>query len=259
MPARNKAIFLILFGAVTLLAPRPACSQDRFKVFPVVEWVVLDPGHGGEDQGVVGPGGWTEAQLTLALARQLKEALERDLGLHVVVTRDEELNPGLYERTATANGLKADLFLSLHAAAEAYDNRFGYNIFVQDYRRQLGLADREPRADLMPGQLGEWSLAQMTYLDSSRRLARELDQSLKEVLRVRSRGVQGLPLALLAGAAQPAVLLEVGVLTDPEAERRLRTPGYRDALTRAVVQGLGNWLHRVDEEFETGPPAEDVD
>ena len=213
-----------------------------------LEWVVIDPGHGGEDRGIVGPGGWTEAQMTMDLAEQVKEALETELGLRVVLTREDGQNPGLAERTAAANGLKADLFLSLHAAGEAYDNRFGFNVYVQDYSRQAGLTERDPQTDHTPGRLEEWSLLQSAHLSNSMRLARELDESLKEVLRVRSRGPVGLPLALLAGANQPAVLIEAGVLSDAETERRLRTRGYRDALTRAIVRSIQSWRQMLEQD-----------
>lgn len=232
---RYKVIILLVMSVV-LTGYCPAFGQTgaRLGQSPpaTLRLVVIDPGHGGKDRGVIGPGGLAESRLTLALARRLKVALEIDLGAKVFLTRAEDQNPGLAERTALANRLKADLFLSLHAGGAASGTQSGFDVLFQDYSLQAG-----PETDTPP----LWSLAQAPYAEPSQRLARELTQALSEVLRVKSRGPGGMPLAVLAGAARPAVLIELGCLTNPEEERRLKSQAYRDALTRAIVRGVKSW------------------
>lgn len=239
---------MVAWAALTVvLGPAvPAAAQSPAPLDPISEplWerVVIDPGHGGDDLGVVGPGGFTESAFTLALARQLKNALETEFGVQAVLTRDEGQNPDVSERTAVANRMRADLFISLHAGGAYHPSWSGYDVLYQDYRLQVGLIDPTPPAGDAPDAPVSWDLAQAPHLDASRRLARELDRALGDVLRVKSRGPSGLPLAVLAGADRPAVLLELGYLTNPEDERRLKSQGYRDALTRAILNGIKAWL-----------------
>lgn len=225
-----------LVGAGSALAQAPERSPVMME-----QRVVLDPGHGANDAGVEGPGGLSEGQLTMALARQVSKALKRELGYQVYLTREANEDPGLAERTSVANRLKAVLFLSLHIGGAPGGSRAGFRVYYQDYSRQAGLAARALIRETDPFGANEWILAQAAHLDRSRRLARELDQAMQEVLRIKSPGPLGAPLAVLTGADMPAVLMEVGCLDRPEEARRLGSQGYRDALTRAIVRGVAAW------------------
>jgi N-acetylmuramoyl-L-alanine amidase len=219
----------------------PAAAQTTPGPTPLLQRVVIDPGHGGADEGVVAPDGLTESRLTMALAQGLKAALEEELALTVYLTREPGQNPPLVERTALANGMRADVFLSLHAGGASSPQWSGFGVFVQDYARQAGLADHLAATSGLDRPAAPWPLAQARHLGESRRLAEEVDAALSEVLRRKSLGPQGAPLAVLAGADQAAVLVEVGYLTNPEEARRLKSSGYRDALIEALVRGLSIW------------------
>ncbi|MFH1092076.1 MAG: N-acetylmuramoyl-L-alanine amidase [Pseudomonadota bacterium] len=236
--------FLILMGFLT------ARAEDRPR--PMLERVIIDPGHGGEDPGITGPGGLTENRFTLYLARQLKAALENELGIKVVLTREEEdKNPTLPERTAVANAFKADIFLSLHAGSGPGDGAQSISVFYQSPKLQESLPRQGSGRDVSPEGARSWRLAQSRHVQVSARLAEELDQALREVLRVKTPGPIPLPLAVLTGADQPAVLIEIGLLTSAEGERRLGTEGYRTAVSQAVVRGLKswqNWMRRLNGE-----------
>ena len=243
----NRVIFFGLLFAL-VVAAGPAFGQTPEETEPVIGLAVIDPGHGGDDLGVTDPSGWPESRLTLSLAQQIKKALEDELGLRVYLTREEGQSPSLLERTALANRLKADLFVSIHAGGAREDDVSGYGVYYQSYRLQAGLESRleeEIRENEPPGGPRTWETAQAAHQKASIDLARELGRSLSEVLRVSRRPPQGLPLAVLAGVDQPAVLLEVGYLTNAEEARRLRTPGYQEALTRAVVRGIKNWSDQL--------------
>ncbi len=231
----------ILFAIIVLCLSWPLAGRAVGPPVLPFARVVIDPGHGAGDHGVTGPAGLAESGLTLALARQLKDAVETEFGAEVFLTRDEGQNPGLEERAALSNRLGADIFISLHGAGAASALFSGFHVLFQDYRFQAGLAAEV--SSEAPGETGplEWELVQAGYLPASRNLAMELDRALGEVLRIGGHGPEGLPLALLSGVSCPAVLIEVGYLTNPEEERRLKGQPYRDALVRAMMRGLRSW------------------
>lgn len=224
-----SAALVVFWGALAIAQPSVS-GADR---------VVIDPGHGGADQGVRGPEGYSEAQLTLALARQLAVLINEQLGLAVTLTRDDERsNPTPEERAGLINNIRPVVFVSLHAGGGLDPVETGFAVFFQDYNLVQGL--RPPRAQ-GAGPVA-WDTAQGPYLLLSRRLASLMSQSFALNLRQRGRGVLGLPSAVLAGAGRPGVIVEVGCLTNPVEERRLRSQPYRDAVARAVVEGLKKYL-----------------
>ena len=241
---KNITVFIAVLTIIAL--PKLLfAAQGMALSGEMVERIVIDPGHGGKDEGVKGPTGLTESKLTMALARQLKIRLENELGVRVFLTRQEDENPSLSERTALANRVRSHLFISLHAGEAFTRTRFGFGVFFQDYSLQDGLADQVSLSRPEPGKTVEWPLAQAPFVLSSRRLAGEINQAITDVLRVKSQDVVGLPLAILAGAARPAVLVEVGYLSNPQEERRLLSQAYRDAVIKALVKGLNAYQEWV--------------
>src|SRR5919204_432839 len=107
----------------------PRKVSFRPSTSPTLRTVAIDPGHGGEDQGVVGERGTKEKDVTLAVARRLKTAIEARLGIRVLLTRDEDRNVPVDERTSVANNNKADVFVSLHAGASLRPRTAGGSIF----------------------------------------------------------------------------------------------------------------------------------
>lgn len=203
--------------------------------------VVVDPGHGGNDHGVVGATGLTEARLTMALARQLKVVLEENPRIRVFLTRKVNENPTVHERTAVVNRIKGQVFISLHAGGIPLRSKSGFSVYYQDYSLQKGLANKVSLSLPKPGKMIDWDMAQGPYLIQSRRFGSDMAQALKAVLRVKGQTTTGLPLAILAGAGRPAIMVEVGYLTNPKEERRLKSQSYRDALIRALVKGIGSY------------------
>ena len=208
---------------------------------------MIDPGHGGDDRGIEGPSGWPEAQLAITLSQQLKTALEARLGVKAFLTREAGQNPTLLERTTKANALKADLLISIHARGAVSEGVRGFMVYYQDYDVQADAVEKSTDMD-QPEEAGlPWHLNQTLRLAASKSLAQEIHRALEDVLHIKCEGPVGLPLALLAGARQPAILVEVGSLTNPEEERRLKTQGYKDALTRALILGIESWSRRQAE------------
>ncbi|MFQ5896519.1 MAG: N-acetylmuramoyl-L-alanine amidase [Nitrospinota bacterium] len=203
--------------------------------------VVLDPGHGGPDAGVVGGGGMVEKAITLRVAQELASRLRRELGLRVVLTRTSDVPLTPAERASIANAEEADLFLSLHADGALSPQAQGPEVFVVE--PPGGLPPVGPGQDGAPG--GEvalrailWEAAQGGALAESQRLAAALAEVLGGAVGGRTIPVWSAPLVTLEGAQMPAVYVNLGYLTNPEQEARLGREGERGGLVSAIVQGL---------------------
>jgi N-acetylmuramoyl-L-alanine amidase len=221
--------------------------------------IVLDPGHGGVEHGAVGPTGLREKDVTLTLARRLKRELERgNRSISVVLTRDEDRLVGLEERTAIANHNKADLFLSIHLNASPRARATGAETYylstdaTDDEARILAaLENRSGSQDASrPDQRVEqgsldlvlWDLAQNQYLAESSALAESIQRQLNQLTGTRSRGVRQAPFRVLMGATMPAVLVEVGFISNADEEELFRTSSYRARVVSAMAAAVEEFL-----------------
>jgi N-acetylmuramoyl-L-alanine amidase len=206
--------------------------------------IVIDAGHGGAEEGAKGPEGTLEKDITLSVARRLKSALEARLGLRVILTRDRDEAVGLDERAAVANNNKADLFLSLHANASVRPSAGGAEVFylsLDDYGDEAQrVAQGEGEAlPVFGGGSREievilWEMAQARYIEQSATLARAVEGGLRARVPMSPRAIQQAPFRVLVGANMPAVLVEMGFITNPEQEKQLAS----DAFQNNIVQGL---------------------
>jgi N-acetylmuramoyl-L-alanine amidase len=229
--------------------------------------IVLDPGHGGAETGAIGPSGVAEKDLTLALARTLKARLEAELPVRVVLTRDEDASLPHETRTAIANQNKADLFISLHLNSAFGPTAHGAETYFLSVTASDERAARSAAAENRPGgqpaaasaggapigddplydlQLMLWDLAQNHFLTQSQRLATMIQGELNSTLGLRDRGVKQAPFLVLMGAAMPAVLVEVGFLSNPSEERQLQSPEYRAELAAALVRAISRYRAEVE-------------
>jgi len=212
-----------------------------------VRTVVVDPGHGGEENGAIGPRGTMEKDIALVMARQLKAALETGLGVRVVLTREGDETVPLDQRAAIANNHHADVFISLHANASVRSAATGAEVFYLSLDPADGnRTAAEPPGDLLPVvgggerqvQLILWEMAQVAHLERSAALAELLEQQLRVRLAMSPRAIQQAPFRVLVGANMPAVLVEVGFITNPTEEARLKSPAHQAAIVQAIVDGI---------------------
>jgi len=217
--------------------------------------VVLDPGHGGRSFGARGSTGTTEKDLVLKIAEKLKDKLEDRLGIKVVLTRTADYYVGLKERTAIGNNNRADLFLSIHANATFRRDIDGYETYylnlntrdkqarsyAEEENRALGVGAANSDSALLEAIL--WDMAQTGYLKESSQLATMIQNQLVSDLRGRDRGVRQAPLAVLMGARMPAVLVEIGYISNPEQEVRLNRQSHQDEIAQALYQAIEDY-HR---------------
>jgi len=196
--------------------------------------LVIDPGHGGEDNGVKGISGLTEKELTLKLAGQLAQLATKRLGVRVILTREKDESLSWAKRVAIANNNKADLLISLHANADLAQQAQGLAVYVLSGK---SWPSSVPAASAVP-ELIHWDLAQRDYWQTSLRLAQAIQGQAIKQARIKSRGVFAASLLSLKGAAMPAVLIEVGFLSHPQEEEKLLDPDYQQLLVKTIFAGI---------------------
>jgi N-acetylmuramoyl-L-alanine amidase len=213
-----------------------------------IRTVVVDAGHGGDEPGARGPQGTLEKDVTLSVARRLKAAIEARLGARVILTRDADQTVPLDERAALANNNKADLFISLHANASVRGIASGAEVFY------LSLADYGDQAQRVAQGEGEalpvfgggtrdievilWEMAQARHIEQSAVLATLVESALRARVAMSPRAIQQAPFRVLVGANMPAVLVEMGFITNPAQEKQLTSEAFQSSVVQALVDSI---------------------
>ena len=244
-------------------APPPPPTPPSDPLPPVVgrrrfTTVVLDPGHGGADTGVRTADGLLEKELTLDVARRLRQRLETRLGLRVLLTRDDDRTLGPDERAAFANNNKADLFLSLHGNGALGPAVSGAEVFFLSLDKEGESVRRSANAEAvsLPALGGSrrvleivpWNLAQAAHIDRSSTLAQMLDQELKRHVPMSPRGVQRAGMRVLTGANMPAALVEMAYLTNPDQAAKARGEEFRNSTADALYEAIARFRTFADEK-----------
>ena len=234
---------IVAVSMAAFAADEPA--RDRFDV------VVVDAGHGGEDDGALGGAGLVEKKLVLDVSRRLARRL-RSRGLTVILTRDEDEFVPLEARTSIANDARGDLFISIHANSSRSPRPQGIETYFisleasDDLSRQVARRENAAFGEAAPASLkldplaailGDMSVNE--HVRESSGFAKLAQAELARVDPAPSRGVKQAPFVVLMGVRMPAALVEIGFLSNPRDEYALRTAERREAivgaLTRAVV------------------------
>ncbi len=217
--------------------------------------VVIDPGHGGEANGTEGPAGTLEKAVTLQVSRRLKALLEGRLGLRVILTREDDRTLDQDERAAIANNNRADLFVSIHANAAVRPTVKGAEVYYLSVDR-ASLESRRAiqQPDALP-QLGGgtraielilWETAQLRHLEQSATFAALVESALRGKVEMSPRPVQQAPFRVLVGANMPAVLVEIGYLSNPEEEKALTSAAHQDKVALAVFEAISAFRGRLE-------------
>jgi N-acetylmuramoyl-L-alanine amidase len=174
--------------------------------------VVIDPGHGGKDVGAIGASGQYEKSFTLSLSSKVKERLEQDPDIEVYMTRTEDrfISQESRGRPKLANDLNADLFLSIHGNTFADSSVSGTETFY--------------------------------YHRNSKSFAEIIHEKLVEATGFHDRGVKKENFFVVKDTEMPAVLLEVGYLTNPNDESVMLTDPFQDRVATAIVEGIREYL-----------------
>jgi N-acetylmuramoyl-L-alanine amidase len=246
-----------VLAALTLAAPASTAVPPKPPPRPPAFVVVVDPGHGGDQDGALSPSGVKEKDVVLQIARRLRPKLEQ-LGAKVVLTRTGDIGVPLTTRAAVANGLKADLFVSIHLNSMATAEGRRVSSGVETYFLSADASDANAaaaaareNADRMAGEPlpdpGDpvagilQDLEESASLAGSSRLAYALHDRLVAGLGSEDRGVKQAPFYVLAGARMPAVLLEVGFISNGTESQRLTSAAHQEKIAGAIAAGVGAW------------------
>jgi N-acetylmuramoyl-L-alanine amidase len=221
-----------------------------------VRRIVIDAGHGGHDPGTIGRGGLQEKDLVLDVALRLDRLVRQELGADVVLTRATDVFIDLPERTGIANSRGADLFLSIHANASRNARARGIETYFLNFARSPHAEEVAARENaISPATLKDLqnlvkAIATNSKIDESRDFAAAVHESMVGGMRqqhaVLDRGVHTAPFYVLIGANMPAVLAEIAFVTNPDDEKRLRSPEYREALARSLLRGVRTYLEALN-------------
>ena len=238
---RRVRLTLIVTLVFFACAPQALAKQSLFEAFKRI--IVIDPGHGGQDSGVRGSDGTLEKTVTLALARLIAAKLEPEF--KVVLTRTDDYGMDLDNRTATANHLKADVFIAIHTGGSFVHSTTGTSIYYYQTNSSPGATkDHEPPSTNKKRNTPIlWKNIQNKHIAGSRALAGMIDDRLKAIPTVQSR-VERAPLVVLQGASMPAVLIEVGYLTNPAEEKNLRDQGFLMDLAEKIRLGIEDFIEQ---------------
>ena len=231
--------------------------------------IVVDAGHGGTETGAIGPGGLQEKDATLDIAKKIAAELPKVLPCRTVLTRDSDVLIPLDDRASIANHEKADLFLSVHAnssraAAARGSETYYLSLEASDkIAQEVAKEENQSAASPTPGASAAsanpaldfilWDLAQSAHLKESSELAEAIQTELNAVSDTGNRGIKQAPFRVLVGATMPAVLVETAFISNPEEEKRLRSPEFQQAVADAVARAVARVFSR--RQPGTGRPA----
>jgi N-acetylmuramoyl-L-alanine amidase len=249
-PAYRRVVYLPEpFRVLIDVATHPPEAEPPSGALRPVQRVAIDPGHGGNDTGAVGPTGLREKDVTLDIAHRVAPVLARELGILTMLTRDGDRYVGLEERTARANAFHADLFVSIHCNAAPSDAARGVMSFVLDTSKDdvaLKVAARENAtpAEANPQVLSIARDLRLADIGSrSTRLAELLQRTTVASLSgafgdTPDQGVKTAGFFVLVGAEMPSVLWETSFISNPTEEARLGRAEYRQKLADGVVNAV---------------------
>ncbi len=214
--------------------------------------IVIDPGHGGHDQGTEGAKGLLEKELVLDVSMRLGKLVEDKMGAEVVYTRTDDTFVPLEERTAFATDKKADLFLSIHANSSPVPRIAGvetYYLNFTDAKDAMAVASRENASSGKSVFELQDIVKKITLHDKaeeSKEFAGRIQTALYKFSRahfpgIKDRGVRKAPFIVLIGATIPSVLAEIGFLSNSREEALLKKPEYRQKLAEALFNGLKSY------------------
>ena len=248
--------------AFSVPAPGMALSAPSGAPMPHrVRRVVLDAGHGGKDSGAVSPHGLKEKRLTLEMARKVKAVLEAR-GMEVVMTRDSDRFIPLAERARIANIREADFFVSIHANASETPSLRGFEVYYLSeatndselaVERAENSAVRFESAPPAPSKQLKtifWDLRESENRRESLHIAQNVMDAVGGSMDIAARRVRTANFFVLKWTECPAVLVEMGYLTNGQDERRLRSRAYKMELAQAIVDGI--WRHKTEYEATNG-------
>ena len=218
--------------------------------------IVIDAGHGGVDPGAIGYKGTYEKKITIAMAKELKEELDKNSKYKVYLTRNKDIFIPLRDRVKIARKYDAELFISIHADSARNHKAKGLSVYTLSEtasdKEAAALAEKENKADIVAGlnfadhtkEVSDilLSLAQRETNNSSSEFANFLSSEMSKIVKTVSNTHRFAGFAVLKAPDVPSVLLESGYLSNPDEEKLLRQEKYRKKLAKATVKAVNKFF-----------------
>ncbi len=223
--------------------------------------IAIDPGHGGEDPGAIGPNGTREKHVVWGISKELARILGSDSAFKVVLTRTGDYYIGLRQRVNVARNARADLFVSVHADAYRLPQPQGSSVYVLSQRGASSesarwLADSENRADLIGGVEGVLTLgdkdetlagvlvdlSMTATLSESLKVGSRVLKNLGQVNTLHKRDVEQAGFLVLKSPDMPSMLIEAGFISNPQEEKRLRDLAYQRKLAQQIANAIKDYF-----------------
>src|SRR5690554_348563 len=229
--------------------------------------IAIDPGHGGEDPGAIGPSGTREKHVVWGISKELASIIEKDPAFKPVMTRTGDYYIGLRKRVEVARNARADLFVSVHADAYRLPQPQGSSVYVLSQRGASSesarwLADSENRADLIGGVEGVLTLgdkdetlagvlvdlSMTATLSESLKVGSRVLKNLGRVNHLHKRDVEQAGFLVLKSPDMPSMLIEAGFISNPQEEKRLKDLAYQRKLAQQIANAIKDYF------IENPPP-----
>ncbi|MFG6413526.1 N-acetylmuramoyl-L-alanine amidase [Roseateles sp. DC23W] len=242
-------------------APRPAPEPKAPAAAAMDQLIViaLDPGHGGEDPGAVGPTGLKEKDVVLSVGLKLRDRLQTNPNIRVLMTRDKDFFVPLQDRVRKARRVQADLFVSIHADAFINRQARGASVFALSDGAATSaaarwMANKENAADMVGGvNVGAATkdanvlralldMSTTAQIKDSLKLGKEVLGQIGKVGRLHKPRVEQAGFAVLKAPDIPSILVETAFISNPEEEKKLRDPDYQDELVDALAAGIARYF-----------------
>jgi N-acetylmuramoyl-L-alanine amidase len=242
-------------------ATSPTVTQDSAGKRDII--IVIDPGHGGEDPGAIGPRGTREKDVVLRMSKTLVDLINKQPGFTAKLTRTGDYYIGLRNRTLLARKYNADLFVSVHADAFRTPQPRGASVFALSQRGATSetarwLAQSENRSDLIGGAGGVsldgrddmlagvlLDLSMTASINASLGVGSSVLGQLGGVAKLHKPGVEQAAFAVLKSPDIPSILVEAGFISNPKEEQNLATEWYRNRLANAIMDGIHEYFQRT--------------
>jgi len=244
-------------GAFASQGPDPSARNTRLPpgTRPLV--IAIDPGHGGEDPGAIGPSGLREKDVVLAISRRLARLIDAQPGMRAHLVREGDYFVPLQMRVVKARALKADLFVSIHADAWMQPTARGASVYALSLSGATSvaarwLASRENEADLIGGVNLNVSdpvlkqtlldLSQTATINDSLRLGRSVLGELGRLNRLHRKQVEQAGFAVLKAPDIPSILVETAFISNPEEEQRLADENQQERIAQSILDGIRRYV-----------------
>ncbi|MEO6279762.1 N-acetylmuramoyl-L-alanine amidase [Roseateles sp.] len=239
--------------------PKPAAAAAAAAAVDSLIVIALDPGHGGEDPGAVGPSGLKEKDVVLAVGLKLRELLQSNPNIRVLMTRDADFFVPLHDRVRKARRVQADLFVSIHADAFFTPQARGASVFVLSDGAATSaaarwMANKENAADMVGGvNAGAATkdanvlralldMSTTAQIKDSLKLGGEVLGQIGKIGKLHKAHVEQAGFAVLKAPDIPSILVETAFISNPGEEKKLRDPAYQDELVDALATGIAKYF-----------------